>query len=207
MSAKTSVEDSPAVHVIKVGGSIIDSPTWLARLPGFLPEISQGDLLLIAGGGELADQVRLLDSRYALAPTAAHWMAIRAMRINARILWAYTCNGIWTDDIWSVTKACHDRRSPRHYVLDPWRFMTDWEPTLPGVPLPIGWQVTSDSIAARVATTIAARNLTLLKRCDAQDESLSAWADAGLVDQWFPSAAAQIGQVDVVRYPPGGSLG
>ncbi|MCA9240540.1 MAG: hypothetical protein KDA37_10085, partial [Planctomycetales bacterium] len=54
-----------------------------------------------------------------------------------------------------------------------------------------GWQVTSDSIAARVAEVLDAE-LVLLKAApppDGRRQDLDWLADAGYVDRWFPRAS------------------
>jgi 5-(aminomethyl)-3-furanmethanol phosphate kinase len=67
-------------------------------------------------------------------------------------------------------------------------------------PLPHGWQVTSDSIAAWVAARLSARRLVLLKslpgvpgaRGDVLTEApLRSPALAGIVDEHFPQAVAR----------------
>ena len=58
-------------------------------------------------------------------------------------------------------------------------------------PLPCTWQVTSDSIAARVAARIGADELVLLKSTlPSAASDLEYWSRHGFVDGYFASAAA-----------------
>ena len=57
--------------------------------------------------------------------------------------------------------------------------------------LPCGWEVTSDSIAARLAQAIGANELVLLKSTlPTGSASRTALAQSGFVDAHFPHAAA-----------------
>ena len=50
-------------------------------------------------------------------------------------------------------------------IFDPSRFLETIEPTLDGETLPQSWDVTSDSIAARIARLLTCHELVLLKSC------------------------------------------
>ena len=65
--------------------------------------------------------------------------------------------------------------------------------------MPVGWQVTSDSIAAFVATTNAAA-LVLAKSVPppASTDDLPSLAHAGWVDGHFPVAAADLARLEWV---------
>jgi hypothetical protein len=69
------------------------------------------------------------------------------------------------------------------------------EPQAPGDRLPHSWDVTSDSIAARLAAVVDADELVLLKSADPPAEggaSLLQWAARGYVDRHFPQAARNL---------------
>ena len=64
---------------------------------------------------------------------------------------------------------------------------------MPGDSLPQTWEVSSDSIAARVAEVLSAEELVLGKSTSISAES--DWqqrADEGFVDQYFPEIATRI---------------
>ena len=72
--------------VVKVGGSLFDMPELRERLSAWLAQLDAAKVLLIPGGGALADVVRTLDQTHRLGEEAAHWLAIRAMSLNAQFL-------------------------------------------------------------------------------------------------------------------------
>src|SRR5690606_33918929 len=98
---------------------------------------------------------------------------------NTRLVAAMLPEATIIDSIDAVEPTC----ATGLYLFDPRRFLETVEPHLPGEALPIGWQTTSDSIAARVARVLTAGELVLLK---------SAPPDA----RWWPSTAAERGYVD-----------
>ena len=66
-------------------------------------------------------------------------------------------------------------------------------------PLAASWEVTSDSIAARIAVLLGARRLILLKSVGlAADISRAEAARLGLVDAMFPQIARQLEVVELV---------
>lgn len=189
-------------RVVKVGGSLLAWPalgkqlgTWLAAQPP-LPN------LLVAGGGELADAVRHLDRRCALPPTTAHWMAIRAMEVNALVLSQW----LPAAEMFVPHRTCDWQTPPGSrgcWLLLAEHFLRHEEPLLEGTPLPRGWHVTSDSIAARVAEVCQALELVLLKSTLPEQRgaggSLQDLAQAGLVDPHLPTAAAALPAVRLVN--------
>ncbi|MFD2031655.1 hypothetical protein ACFSKM_17595 [Ancylobacter dichloromethanicus] len=68
-------------EIVKLGGSLIGHP----RLPALLDALARrgAPLVLVAGGGPLADGVRALQPRLALSDAACHRMAILAMEQTA----------------------------------------------------------------------------------------------------------------------------
>lgn len=131
--------DSRAV-VLKIGGSLWD------HVPGIveLMKKSGRDLLIVPGGGQLADEVR----RLALPDEASHWMAVLAMEYFG-----------WYISSFGPVRTRVIRRPAGVEVLLPYGMMQDADP------LPHSWSVTSDTIAAWVAYELDA-DLILLKSVD-----------------------------------------
>lgn len=135
--------------VCKIGGSLLDggwSPDLMAVLQRAAPGLG---ILAVSGGGRAADRIRARHLRGELDMSAAHWAAIRALDGNALRL-AGGCG----PELPVVTGPCADGRLA---VLAPSPLLRAEDP------LPHGWEVTSDSIAAWVAARCGASCLLLLK--------------------------------------------
>jgi aspartokinase-like uncharacterized kinase len=144
--------------VIKVGGSLASDP-GLPRLLRTLGELAAEGrrLVVVPGGGPFADAVRAACAAHDPGPSAAHWMAILAMDQYAHLLAARTPGAelvVQPGEVASVLAA------GRTAVLAPYAWLRAADP------LPHGWDVTSDSIAAWVAARVGAPRLVLLKAVD-----------------------------------------
>jgi aspartokinase-like uncharacterized kinase len=162
--------------VVKVGGSLFDLPDLGPRLRAWLARES-GPVLLVPGGGPAADAVRDYDRRHALGEEAAHWLALRALTLNAHFLQALLPGAA----VIARPDACPGQGSA---ILDAHAFALSDEGR-PGC-LPHCWEVTSDAVAARAAVVAGARSLALLKSVIVP-AGLS-WEEAGrrgLVDGWL----------------------
>jgi aspartokinase-like uncharacterized kinase len=161
-----------ALAVVKLGGS-------LGRIGGALAAAGRAlgtaarrrPLVVVPGGGALADLVRTLDRELSLPPTTAHWMAILAMDQYAHVIVAHTESAVIAHDAAEIRSALAEGRIP---VLAPYRWMFAADA------LPHRWEVTSDSIAAFVAGALDAELLVLLKPVSGSVETL--------VDPWFREA-------------------
>ncbi len=87
--------------VIKLGGSLLDWPEWPTQLRGWLATQSESHCILITGGGQLADVVRRWDQVYRLDVETAHWLAIDAMSVTARL--AATLLDVELLDCWRLS--------------------------------------------------------------------------------------------------------
>lgn len=189
-------------RVVKVGGSLLVWPALVRQLEAWLASQPPLPSLLVAGGGELADAVRQLDRRRGLSPPTAHWMAIRAMEVNALVLSQLLSSAPTVVDVhgWGRDTPPDDRSCR---VLLAERFLRQDEPHAGGTRLPCGWHVTSDSIAARLAEVCGAQELCLLKSTLPEEPrlptSLRELAQEGLVDQHLPAAVRSLHTVRVVN--------
>jgi 5-(aminomethyl)-3-furanmethanol phosphate kinase len=150
--------------VVKLGGGLARTPGALARAAAAIEKAAQRRrLLVIPGGGVLADAVRLAERELALTPTAAHWMAILAMDQFAYAIASAIPGSRVVHDAAEIQDALADSVVP---VLAPYRWM------LAADVLPHGWQATSDSIAAFIAGALDAECLVLLKPVSGAVEAL-----------------------------------
>lgn len=164
------------MFVVKVGGSLFDHPALGPGLRDFVEGL-HGDVLLVAGGGGVADAVRKLDRVHGLGEERAHRLALRSLAVTGAFLTAL-------------------RFASRLNVLDCERFALD-DPALPHT-----WDVTTDSIAARAAAVFGASRLILLKSVDIPTGTPWDVAAAnGWVDAHFPSLVSGAAfAVEVVNF-------
>lgn len=139
--------------VVKLGGSLLGSPT----LPGWLDalaKVSDGNVLIVPGGGVFADAVRVAQQRSGVDAAAAHRMAVLAMDQYGMLLAAMNKQLVTASSELEIAE-----RSWQHRCIV-------WLPSqmvLAEDSIPMGWHVTSDSLAAWIARKIGAEQLILVK--------------------------------------------
>jgi aspartokinase-like uncharacterized kinase len=196
--------------VVKVGGSLLDLPDLGERISRFLKSLAGRSVLLLAGGGAAADLVREWDRRYHLGEEASHCLAIRMLSVSTHLLARLVPSAEVITSLDACSRLWDAGALP---VLDPLALLLadDASPAA----LPHTWDVTSDSITARVAELAGAEELILLKSSAPRKSiSLSEAARTGLVDTYFPQAARSVprvtllnlrhGQAGLVELQPGG---
>lgn len=175
--------------VVKLGGSLLAGAEVRALLETLAELARTWSLVVVPGGGPFADAVRDACRRQAPDESAAHWMAVLAMEQHAHLLAGL---GPRADVVADVEDIHRTVGAGRLAVLGPFAWLRSADP------LPHGWHVTSDSIAAWVAGQLGARRLVLLKAIDGvpdgsggvmRDSGLEALASTGIVDQYFATAA------------------
>jgi aspartokinase-like uncharacterized kinase len=178
--------------VVKVGGSLLDWPGLPDALSTYLHARRDEPLVLLVGGGRSTDVVRDLDRIHQLGPTVAHRLALHSLDLTAQVLAAIVPGLVVVDRRDDLHVAWSNRRTP---VFAPRPFLDEEDIRSPQ-PLPHSWDVTSDSIAARLAESLGASELALLKSAPpATAMSRREAAAAGLVDPVFPAAAARLERV------------
>jgi aspartokinase-like uncharacterized kinase len=169
--------------VVKVGGSLFDLPNLGAYLKRWLDCLAF-PALIVPGGGPLVDGLRELNQRHKLGEETCHWLALRAMSLNAFFL-SKVLNDVEVIKDLSGWQAAASKG--RLAILDAHSFAVKDEGQ-PGC-LPHNWSVTSDSIAARAAAVFGALTLVLLKSVDLPKDA--SWAEVeriGIVDPYFRKA-------------------
>lgn len=176
--------------VVKIGGSLLSRPDFAASMTRWLQEARQGEpaalFVLLVGGGELVDQLRVLSARHGLSESAAHWLAIDLMAVNTRIV-AELLPGLPVHD--SLEQLQPPDRKPGVALLDPRQVLRQEEPKRPGLRIGESWDVTSDSIAARLATVLGGELILLKAAKPPANWGARDWqqlASAGFVDASFP---------------------
>jgi len=144
--------------VIKVGGSLAEHKASLKALCRRLSRLSRAHrLLVVPGGGRPADAVRELDRTFGLSETAAHKMAILAMDIYGLLLSDITPN---SRTCYTLGEAEEISAAGALPIILPSRLIFTEDP------LEHSWEVTSDSIAAYIASLLNAERLIILTDVD-----------------------------------------
>lgn len=211
-----------SVRVIKLGGSLLDWPGVVERLRSWIAAQSAATNVLVVGGGQLVDVVREFDRRHTMRAADAHWCAVRGMEINSRLLCAALGGAVWLD--WPSTEAagdvvelvraqaanhrddqtahevCYGLLSSPLAILNPTRLLEHDEQSLSSRRLPMSWQVTSDSIAARAAEVLGAEELVLLKSADPPEPlTIERMIETGYVDAYFAEASRHLRRIRYVN--------
>jgi aspartokinase-like uncharacterized kinase len=182
------------IRVIKLGGSLLDWSEWSAQFRAWFDVQPLAANVLMVGGGRLADDVRRRDRVERLDPTNAHWLAVDAMATNMATVRELLPEAIPTDRYEEL---------PRLYepgvliAFCPRDFLRRVELQLPGEILPHSWDVTSDSIAARLAAALRADELVLLKSTAPPNDgrSIRRAAECCYVDRGFPRFAKDVARL------------
>jgi aspartokinase-like uncharacterized kinase len=176
-------------RVVKVGGSLWAQDSPVVLLQSWLRCQPRAHNVLVPGGGEYAEQIRRLDQGHPGTNEAAHWLAIRAMSLLAWTIGQLDARWTYQDNWHGLCRTITESLEPCTVVFDPANFLRVCEPGLTGIRLPIGWQVTSDSIAARVAGLLGAHELVLLKSSLPSASCALQASQQGFVDPFFPEAS------------------
>jgi aspartokinase-like uncharacterized kinase len=193
--------DGGCSSVIKVGGSLLDWPELPRGLTAFLEQINDrptepvSGVVLIAGGGPAADVVRAMDRIHHLGDVNSHRLAIRVLDWTAELLAALLPGSMVVRRPEALRSVWNRRAIP---ILAPGRVLEEIDAREPD-PLPASWDVTSDSIAARIASHLQASSLILLKsQAVPKGTGLEDARRLGLVDPLFPQFASALGLVATV---------
>ena len=168
--------------VVKVGGSLLTQPAWAAGLAALLEPIA-APLLIVVGGGPLVDALRAIDAESPQPPAVMHELAIDTMGVTARLVAAALGVALVADAPSSAAIAVLDAPA---WLRHGGRLAA----------LPVGWHVTSDSIAAFVASHCGGR-LLLVKSVPPplSADDLAALGAAGWVDRYFPTASLPLASI------------
>lgn len=177
-SARHRLATQPGLAVVKLGGSVVRSP----ELPAWLDVLaaSQRPVVVVPGGGALADEVRAAQTTLGFGDGPAHRMALLAMD---QLAWAIAGlrSGFEvgaTEDALRQTlqQGCVAVWAPYSLVAD----RSD---------IPQSWTVTSDSLALWLGRRLDAGGCYVIKSIARSRAEFSAeqLARDGVVDEAFPS--------------------
>jgi 5-(aminomethyl)-3-furanmethanol phosphate kinase len=171
-----NIEGKP-MWVVKIGGSLLGSPE-LERWLEIFAKFSDGNIIIVPGGGVFADAVREAQKLSKISDACAHRLAVLAMDQFGLLL--ANMNPLIAT---ARTEMEIDERTWQHRGIV-------WLPStmvLADNSIPQSWDVTSDSLAAWLAEKLGAQNLVLLKseKPSKSELSLRMMTKDGLVDKAF----------------------
>jgi aspartokinase-like uncharacterized kinase len=144
--------------VVKVGGSLAEEPELLIALCAKLSVLAETyELVVVPGGGRFADVVRDSDKRFNLSSGVSHKMAVLGMDQFGMLLAQITPNSCATYSLDDARQLAETESVP---IFLPSRLLFREDP------LKNSWDVTSDSIAAYVASRVQAAKLVLVTDVD-----------------------------------------
>jgi len=173
--------------IVKVGGSLLSLSDLPRRLQRLRNTIESENVVFVAGGGELVDVIRRWDDTHGLNPDVSHELAIETLKLSARLL-----AGILPD-----AKLCAElpetQPTADSVVLDVPVILAKFH-SRGEAPLPAGWHVTSDSIAAWIAVHWPAEELILAKSTGGpmRDGIAPKTSPDGFVDPWLQTLVPQL---------------
>jgi aspartokinase-like uncharacterized kinase len=170
--------------VVKLGGSVVRS----GELAAWLDAIAAASrpIVVVPGGGALADEVRTCQSRLGFDDMAAHRMALLAMD---QLAWAVAGlrQGFGVGATEAELRRVFDQGSVA--VWAPYALVAD------RTDIEQSWRLTSDSLALWLAGRIAAERCYLIKSIPRKAKGASAvqLARDGVVDAAFPDMLKDAG--------------
>ena len=163
--------------VVKLGGSLLGSPELVKWLE-VLTRHGDGKIVIVPGGGIFADAVRESQKLSNSSDAVAHKMAVMAMDQYAVLM-----TGLNPALVTAESELEIAERSWQHRAIV-------WMPSkmvCADEAIPANWQVTSDSLAAWLASRLNAQQLILVKlqRPKLEQISLERLIRDGMVDEHF----------------------
>ena len=145
--------------VFKIGGKILENSNNIKSTFSQLTQLFEKEILqkimVIPGGGSLANFVRSLDDALHIGDDLAHWIAIYSMNYNGIIL-----NGKYPNLETIEELKTFQNAKQMFCIFLPYSFLRGDDT------LPHNWDVTSDSIALYVANKLKLSQCFLIKNID-----------------------------------------
>ena len=139
--------------IIKIGGSLLGAPE-LSRWLEVIVKYSNGDIIIVPGGGLFADAVREVQQLTNINDAVAHQLALMAMDQFGLLLASMNAGLVTASSELEIAELGWQHRA------------MVWLPSqmiLADHSVPKNWQVTSDSISAWLANKLGAEQLMLVK--------------------------------------------
>jgi aspartokinase-like uncharacterized kinase len=169
------------MRVIKLGGSLSKSQALAACLKKIADDATTTEkTVIVPGGGDFAEQVRIAQQQWQFNDEIAHEMAILAMQQMALLFKGLQSN----------FKLCHAIAEINQATAST---PLIWSPSITELNtagICASWNVTSDSLAAWLATQLAAKQLILVKAAPIASGNLAQLSQQGIIDSAFAGFVA-----------------
>lgn len=139
--------------VVKLGGSLLGTPALKGWLDAFA-QFGNGKIVIVPGGGVFADAVRDAQAKTGIDDATAHQMALVAMDQYATLMASLNRDLFIASSVLGMKALCLQNKA----II--------WKPSamvLADKDLPMSWDLTSDSLAAWLATKLNAQHLLVVK--------------------------------------------
>ncbi len=140
--------------ILKLGGSLLTRPKLLQQWLVLASEQGQGQLIIVPGGGVFAEQVRRLQTTLSYDDRTAHYMALLAMQQVALLFKG------WVQELMIVSNMADIIPVLKQQQVVVWSPLAE---ELDAHCIPASWDISSDSLAAWLATQLRAKQLLLVK--------------------------------------------
>jgi aspartokinase-like uncharacterized kinase len=162
------------MQVIKLGGSLSES-TALRDCLHVIAQYPQSGNVIVPGGGDFAEQVRIAQRVWQFNDSIAHEMAILAMQQMALLFKSLQNSFVIVSSIAEIQNYNTDTPiiwSPNIHELNQAGIRASWE-------------ITSDSLAIWLAKSIVAQRLIIVKMADIVTQDFQELTQQGIVDAAF----------------------
>lgn len=166
--------------VIKLGGSLAEAGT-LRQWLGIIARARRA-VVIVPGGGPMADAVRDLQNELRFDDEAAHDMAILAMNMFGHAIISLEPRCVGAETLLAIDRAARTRRVP---VWLPAKLCAHDRR------IQKSWSITSDGLAARLAERLTSEVVLIKSRKVAPAATAKSLARDGIVDPTFPAIIAR----------------
>jgi aspartokinase-like uncharacterized kinase len=142
--------------VVKLGGSLIRDGVIDENMQTLTDLKDEHNIVVVIGGGELADGVRSFSSEYEISASTAHWTAIKCMELNTEMINDLEDSTEIVNSVDQVSKAFQDEKI---VLMKTEKFMKSLEHDQ-------SWELTSDSISGLLAEKLGADRLVIATDVD-----------------------------------------
>ena len=166
--------------VVKIGGSLESLEGYGCRINQFLDALDADQKVIVVGGGKRVDEIRKISQLENWSDERSHWAAIDQLSQNA----TFASSSLNQELINCIQPLTQKTKGCVVFDCAHWLKECDLDEERP---LPCSWEVTSDSIALKLALDIKADQLLLLKSvCPEQPFDVARYAELKIVDAYFP---------------------